>query len=122
MAEGTTAVDFITLAEFQKRVEKHLNTAGELLASMVTDVGTGPQLGEFEDAVNTNLAYWDRWAVQYNRISRLANALNAANEATRSILEKYKTTEELNQARLSDLATQFASLSTVTEGLVIDAV
>jgi hypothetical protein len=116
MAEGTTAVDFITLAEFQKRVEKHLNTAGELLASMVTDVG------EFEDAVNTNLAYWDRWAVQYNRISRLANALNAANEATRSILEKYKTTEELNQARLSDLATQFASLSTVTEGLVIDAV
>jgi hypothetical protein len=122
MAEGTTAVDFITLAEFQKRVEKHLNTAGELLASMVTDVGTGPQLGEFEDAVNTNLAYWDRWAVQYNRISRLANALNAANEATRSILEKYKTTEELNQAKLSDLATQFASLSTVTEGLVIDAV
>ena len=122
MAEGTTAVDFITLAEFQKRVEKHLNTAGELLASMVTDVGTGPQLGEFEDAVNTNLAYWDRWAVQYNRISRLANALNAANEATRSILDKYKTTEELNQAKLSDLATQFASLSTVTEGLVIDVV
>ena len=122
MAEGTTAVDFITLAEFQKRVEKHLNTAGELLASMVTDVGTGPQLGEFEDAVNTNLAYWDRWAVQYNRISRLANALNAANEATRSILEKYKTTEELNQAKLSDLATQFAGLSIVTEGLVVDGV
>ena len=122
MAEGTTAVDFITLAEFQMRVEKHLNTAGELLASMVTDVGTGPQLGEFEDAVSTNLAYWDRWAVQYNRISRLANALNAANEATRSILEKYKTTEELNQAKLSDLSAQFATLSTVTEGLVIDVV
>jgi hypothetical protein len=122
MAEGTTAVDFITLAEFQQRVEQHLNTAGELLASMVTDVGTGPELGEFEDAVNTNLAYWDRWAVQYNRINRLANALSAANEATRSILEKYKTTEELNQAKLSDLAAQFAGLSIVTEGLVVDAV
>ena len=122
MAEGTTAVDFITLAEFQQRVEKHLNTAGELLASMVTDVGTGPQLGEFEDAVNTNLAYWERWAVQYNRIKRLTDALNAANEATRSILEKYKTTEELNQAKLSDLAVEFAGLSIVTEGLVIDAI
>jgi len=122
MAEGTTAVDFITLAEFQQRVEQHLNTAGELLASMVTDVGTGPELGEFEDAVNTNLAYWDRWAVQYNRINRLANALSAANEATRSILEKYKTTEELNQAKLSDLAVEFAGLSIVTEGLVIDAI
>jgi hypothetical protein len=122
MAEGTTAVDFITLAEFQQRVEKHLNTAGELLASMVTDVGTGPELGEFQDAVNTNLAYWDRWAVQYNRISRLANALNAAHEATASILEKYKTTEELNQAKLSDLTVQFASLSFVTEGLVIDGI
>ena len=122
MAEGTTAIDFITLAEFQQRVEKHLNTAGDLLASMVTEVGTGPQLGEFEDAVNTNLAYWDRWAVQYNRINRLANALSAANEATRSILEKYKTTEELNQAKLSDLAAQFAGLSIVTEGLVIDAI
>jgi len=122
MAEGTTAVDFITLAEFQQRVEQHLNTAGELLASMVTDVGTGPELGEFEDAVNTNLAYWDRWAVQYNRINRLANALSAANESTRSILEKYKTTEELNQAKLSDLAAQFAGLSIVTEGLVVDAV
>ena len=122
MAEGTTAVDFITLAEFQQRVEKHLNTAGDLLASMVTDVGTGPQLGEFEDAVNTNLAYWERWAVQYNRINRLANALNAAYEATASILEKYKTTEELNQAKISDLAVQFASLSIVAEGLVIDGV
>ena len=122
MAEGTTAVDFITLAEFQQRVEKHLNTAGDLLASMVTEVGTGPQLGKFEDAVNTNLAYWDRWAVQYNRINRLANALSAANEATRSILEKYKTTEELNQAKLSELAAQFAGLSIVTEGLVVDAV
>ena len=122
MAEGTTAIDFITLAEFQQRVEKHLNTAGELLASMVTDVGTGPELGEFQDAVNTNLAYWDRWAVQYNRISRLANALNAAHEATASILEKYKTTEELNQAKLSDLAVEFAGLSIVTEGLVIDAI
>ena len=122
MAEGTTAVDFITLAEFQQRVEKHLNTASELLASMVTDVGTGPQLGEFEDAVNTNLAYWERWAVQYNRIKRLTDALNAANEATRSILEKYKTTEELNQAKLSDLAVEFAGLSIVTEGLVIDAI
>jgi predicted MarR family transcription regulator len=122
MAEGTTAVDFITLAEFQQRVEKHLNTAGELLASMVTDVGTGPELGEFEDAVNTNLAYWDRWAVQYNRINRLASALSAANEATRSILEKYKTTEELNQAKLSDLAAQFAGLSIVTEGLVVDGI
>ena len=122
MAEGTTAIDFITLAEFQQRVEQHLNTAGELLASMVTDVGTGPQLGEFEDAVNTNLAYWERWAVQYNRIKRLTDALNAANEATRSILEKYKTTEELNQAKLSDLTVQFASLSFVTEGLVIDGI
>jgi hypothetical protein len=122
MAEGTTAVDFITLAEFQQRVEKHLNTAGDLLASMVTEVGTGPQLGEFEDAVNTNLAYWERWAVQYNRIKRLTDALNAANEATRSILEKYKTTEELNQAKLSDLAVEFAGLSIVTEGLVIDAI
>jgi len=122
MAEGTTAIDFITLAEFQQRVEKHLNTAGDLLASMVTEVGTGPQLGEFEDAVNTNLAYWERWAVQYNRIKRLTDALNAANEATRSILEKYKTTEELNQAKLSDLTVQFASLSFVTEGLVIDGI
>ena len=122
MAEGTTAIDFITLAEFQQRVEKHLNTAGDLLASMVTEVGTGPQLGEFEDAVNTNLAYWERWAVQYNRIKRLTDALNAANEATRSILEKYKTTEELNQAKLSDLAVEFAGLSIVTEGLVVDAV
>ena len=122
MAEGTTAVDFITLAEFQQRVEKHLNTAGDLLASMVTEVGTGPQLGEFEDAVNTNLAYWDRWAVQYNRIKRLTDALNAAHEATASILEKYKTTEELNQAKLSDLAVEFAGLSIVTEGLVIDAI
>jgi hypothetical protein len=85
-------------------------------------VGTGPELGEFEDAVNTNLAYWERWAVQYNRIKRLTDALNAANEATRSILEKYKTTEELNQAKLSDLAVEFAGLSIVTEGLVIDAI
>ena len=122
MADGTTAVDFITLAEFQQRVERHLNTAGDLLASMVTDVGTGPQLGEFEDAVNTNLAYWDRWAVQYDRIYRLTNALNAAHEATRSILEQYQTTEDLNRAKLSDLSAQFASLSIVTEGLITDAV
>jgi hypothetical protein len=122
MADGTTTVDFITLAEFQKRVEKHLNTAGELLANMVTEVGNGPELGEFQDAVNTNLAYWDRWSVQYNRITRLANALSAANDATRSILETYKTTEELNRARLSDLAAQFASLSIVTEGLTRDAI
>lgn len=122
MADGTTTVDFITLAEFQQRVEKHLTTAGELLASMVTDVGSGPELGEFDDAVKTNLAYWDRWSVQYNRITRLANALSAANEATRSILETYKTTEELNRAKLSDLSAQFASLSIVAEGLVIDAI
>jgi hypothetical protein len=122
MAEATTAVDFITLAEFQQRVDKHLTTAGELLASMVTDVGSGPELGEFEDAVKTNLAYWDRWSVQYNRITRLANALLAASDATRSILETYKTTEELNRAKLSDLSAQFASLSIVAEGLVVDAV
>jgi hypothetical protein len=122
MAEGTTSVDFITLAEFQQRIERHLNSAGELLAQMVTAVGTGPELGEFQDAVNTNLAYWDRWAVQYNRISRLTNALNAAHEATRSILEKYQTTEDLNRAKLSDLSAQFASLSIVTEGLARDAI
>ena len=51
-----------------------------------------------------------------------ANALNAAHEATASILEKYKTTEELNQAKLSDLAVEFAGLSIVTEGLVVDGV
>jgi hypothetical protein len=120
MAEGTTSVDFLTLAEFQQRIEKHLNAAGDLLGSMTTTVGSGPELGGFQDAVNTNLAYWDRWAVQYERINRLANALNAAHEATRSILEKYKTTEELNRAKLSDLSSQFASLSIVTEGLVTD--
>jgi|SRR5215831_6103642 len=122
MAEGTTSVDFITLAEFKQRIEKHLNTAGELLGNMTTVVGSGPELGEFEDAVKTNLAYWERWAVQYNRISRLANALNAAYEATQSILDKYQTTEDLNRAKLSDLSAEFASLSIVTEGLTTDAI
>ena len=122
MADGTTAVDFITLKEFQARLEAHLNAVGEMLGRMTTDFRDGPELGGFQDAVQANLAYWDRWGVQYSRIMRLSNALNAAHEATRSILESYKTTEELNRAKVSDLSVQFASLTTVSEGLIIDAV
>jgi hypothetical protein len=122
MADGTTAVDFITLAQFQARLENHLNAVGELLARMTRDLGDGPELGDFHDAVQANLAYWDRWGVQYSRIRRLADALNAAHEATRSIVESYTTTEELNRAKVSDLSAQFESLSIVTEGLSRDAV
>ena len=122
MAEGTTAVDFITLEQFQARLETHLNEVGELLGRMTRDLSDGPELGQFHDAVQTNLAYWDRWGVQYSRIQRLADALTATYDATRSILESYKTTEELNRAKVSDLAVQFESLSIVTEGLAPDAI
>jgi hypothetical protein len=122
MAEGTTAVDFITLQDFQTRLENHLNEVGDLLGRMTRDLGNGPELGGFHDAVQANLAYWDRWAVQYSRIQRLANALNAAHEANRQILDSYKTTEELNRAKVSDLSSQFESLSIVTEGLARDAI
>ena len=117
MAEDTTAVDFITLEEFQARLETHLNEVGDLLGRMTRDLSDGPELGDFHDAVQANLAYWDRWGVQYSRIQRLADALNAAHEATRSILGSYRTTEELNRAKVSDLSAQFESLSIVTEGL-----
>jgi hypothetical protein len=117
MADGTTAVDFLTLEQFQTRVENHLNAAGELFSSMTRDLLDGPQLGEFRDAVNANEAYWERWAVQYDRIHRLCDALSAANEATKQILAQYKTTDELNHAKLSDLSSQFASLSIATDGL-----
>jgi hypothetical protein len=122
MADGTTTVDFITLKDFQARLETHLNTVGEMLGRMTTDFRDGPELGGFQDAVQANLAYWERWGVQFSRIMRLSDALNAAHEATRSILESYTTTEELNRAKVSDLSAQFASLTTVSEGLAADGI
>lgn len=122
MADSSVALDFITLDEFRARLEGRLTEIGAVISRMTTQLGAGPDLGEFQDARNANLAYWDRWAVQYNRAHRLMVALSAAHTATVAILAAYKDGEALNKATFGDLQAEFENLNHGLKGLTIDAI
>jgi hypothetical protein len=115
MAEGTT-VDFISLAEFQTRLKGHLDEAEFLLARLLIQFSSRPALGAFQDASASSAAYISRWRAQVERTRRLVVALQAAHDATAEILTKYRTTEELNQAKAEDLAARLVGVTVALGG------
>jgi hypothetical protein len=113
MADGTTAVDFISLEEFHNRLTARVAQAQQLVQTLTNDlVDRNPKLGTFEDADSATSAYWTRWRDQVGRASRLLMAVQAAQTATGEILKTYKTTEQLNSASAQDLAAPLGSVTT----------
>ncbi|HEY8453403.1 MAG: hypothetical protein FWJ70_02460 [Micromonosporaceae bacterium] len=105
MVDRTTAVDVLTLEDFQRHLSARLQQARSVLDRLSGDLsGRPPALGTFFDAVETSRQYEAVHRLELARARRLVSALEAVQEATSTIIRNYRTAEARNAATAEDIA------------------
>lgn len=113
----SSAVDFITLKEFHDNLAARLEEAQDVVRRVDSHATSPlPNTGDFSDGRDTADAYQRRWTDQTTRAHLLLAAVQAAYDATGSILETYKTVEELNHANTLDVLRQLESVGDPLKG------
>jgi methyl-accepting chemotaxis protein len=111
MTDDSTAVDVLSLEDFQATLASRLSDVDSVIAKFRGDLGSRPALGEFLDA---KVSAWEFEGLrqQYaRRLDRLRAAILAAQAATATIIANYHSTERRNHANAADIARQLDGVS-----------
>ncbi|MGK5738003.1 hypothetical protein [Micromonospora sp. URMC 103] len=112
---GRTEVDLLSLEDFHSRLADRLTQAESLLRKLNTEMQcTPPALGTFTDATSNSRRYSEIRQSYVEQVTRLQQAVKAAQKATSTILADYRTTEARNAASAADIA---SALTGVNEAL-----
>lgn len=104
MALDETRVDFFSLDEFSRQLDRRLDEAQAALTMLTTGTGTDrPALGGFHDAHRTADVHADLRAEYLARLRRLVSALTAAQAGTATIMATYRAGEVLNHSDTRDI-------------------
>jgi hypothetical protein len=117
MGDGTTRVDLLTLEDFRARLDGRLAAAQSVLDTLNGKIGTKkPALGLFQDAVVSGQTY-DRQRQQHvQRATRLVSAIRAAQTATDTIIQQYRTVAARNAASQADILRALEAVPVLTAG------
>ncbi|HEY3505126.1 MAG TPA: hypothetical protein VGN37_20365 [Actinocatenispora sp.] len=109
---GKTVVDVHSLEDFTTALDNHHSAAASMLKTIEDKLlNAKPKLGDFPDGVDTQDYYSTMAAEYHTRIKRLKTAIEAAQRATKSILDTYKTAEARNDASAQDIARTMSPVS-----------
>ncbi|MCW3839953.1 hypothetical protein ONA70_07565 [Micromonospora yasonensis] len=112
---GRTTVDVLSLEDFHQRLEQRLSEAESVLKKLNTEMQCRPPaLGSFTDAAENARRYSQTHASFVNHAERLRRAIEAAREATKTIMTNYRTAEARNAAAAADI---IAALAGVREAM-----
>ncbi|RKR89908.1 hypothetical protein BDK92_4268 [Micromonospora pisi] len=99
-----TKVDVLSLEDFHGRLAGRLAEAEQVLTKLNTEMQCQPPaLGLFADATSNARQYTSLHQEYVNRVERLRQAITAVQEATRQIIDNYRTTEARNKANADDI-------------------
>ncbi|MEV4540690.1 hypothetical protein GA0070609_6413 [Micromonospora echinaurantiaca] len=102
---GRTTVDLMSLEDFHQRLADRLTQAETVLKKLNTEMQCRPPaLGTFADATSNARKYSDIHLSYVEKVGRLREAVEAAQSATATILENYRTAEARNAANAADIA------------------
>lgn len=117
MGDESTTVDVLSLEDFHGTIAARLDEANSLLSTLNTTLqGAPPQLGGFQDAVDTAGRYSDLHGEHTSAVQRLIDAITAAQTATSTIIHNYRTTEARNAANSTDIANTLSPVGEVLNG------
>ncbi|MFC4020865.1 hypothetical protein ACFOW4_23375 [Micromonospora sp. GCM10011542] len=101
---GRTEVDLLSLEDFHQRLAARLAQAESVLRKLNTEMQCRPPaLGSFADATDNARRYSDVHQSYVEAADRLKQAVEAAQQATSTILASYRTTEARNAANAGDI-------------------
>lgn len=117
MGEQNTTVDVLSLEDFHTTIARRLTEATSLLSTLTTALREArPRLGGFQDATETATRHHDLHAEHVAGVNRLIDAIAAAQTATATILNNYRTTEARNTANATDIANIMRPVGEVLNG------
>jgi uncharacterized protein YukE len=101
---GRTEVDLLSLEDFHQRLAGRLTQAESVLRKLNTEMQCRPPaLGSFTDATDNSRRYSEVHQSYVEAAERLRQAVQAAQQATSTILASYRTTEARNAANAADI-------------------
>ncbi|MCO1595421.1 hypothetical protein M8C17_09615 [Micromonospora sp. RHAY321] len=101
---GRTEVDLLSLEDFQQHLAARLTEAESVLRKLNTEMQCRPPaLGSFTDATDNARRYSDVHQSYVVQAERLRQAVQAAQQATSTILTNYRTAEARNAANATDI-------------------
>lgn len=110
MGSSQLFVDLMALRVFQRALQSRLDEALAALARLDPPHGAvrafanlEPLLGEFDDALRTNLRHRQLREDYVVRLRGLVDTLRAARSSTDTMIEKFASAEELNVAQMRQL-------------------
>jgi hypothetical protein len=115
MPDDSTAVDVQSLEVFHAALATRLSEVDSAIATMNRDLTHPPQLGTFFDASNSTAAFESLRRDYAERLGRLRAAVVAAQSATQTIIDNYKTTEQRNHASAADIAAKLDGIRTALQ-------
>jgi len=102
---GKTVVDVRSLDDFTTALRNHQSAVASMLDTIESRLWhVRPKLGTFADGTEMADYYQDMADAYHRRVRRLRRAIEAAREATGSILDTYTTAEARNDASAKDIA------------------
>jgi hypothetical protein len=116
MTEQRTTVDVLSLEEFQGTLKARLSEINAVLSKLNGAASATPRLGTFADAAICAEAYAARHAQYVARAQQLKDALQAAYDATETIITNYRTAESRNQANAYDIADVLGGVDKALKG------
>jgi hypothetical protein len=96
----------LVLRAFHETLQARIDEARAALALVEAGprlLGPDPALGQFDDAVRTNLRHNQLRTDYVARMRRLVAALEAARSATQTMIEKYAEAEEINVTQMRQM-------------------
>lgn len=98
-------VDVLALEDFHRNLDARLSEVDSAIRKLGTEMGaTAPALGTFTDARQRINRYTTLRGEHLDRLKRLRTAITAAQTATATILNNYRTAEARNRASAADIA------------------
>jgi hypothetical protein len=117
-----TVVDVLTLEGFKLTLEARLSEAQALKTTLTEQMGrTPPSLGTLPDADYVRDRYLGLYDEHVDRVGRIIGALEVTRDAITTIIENYKTNEELRLADVKRIADALGAVSGVPDGDRTDA-
>lgn len=100
-----TRVDVLALEDFHRNLGGRLAEIDAAIRKLDIEMGSrGPALGKFTDARESVISYQSLHQQHLDRLRRLRNAITAAQSATSTILDNYRTAEDRNRASADEIA------------------
>jgi hypothetical protein len=117
MGDGTTRVDLLTLEDFRRRLDGRLAAAQSVLDTLNGKISNSrPALGLFQDAIESERNYERQRQQHIQRATRLVSAIKAAQTATDTIIQRYRTVEARNAASQADILRVLDATPMLTSG------